>query len=221
MKLKSALIICIALIAFSQTSKAQMKTEFGVKGGLNVSGLSLSSAQKLPGVKYNNLKGFHAGVYALVRVGKLGIQPEIIYSQQGQQYNAPTYSNLRTDLAYINIPVMIKYYLAGGLNIQAGPQMSILASAKGDLVTVGYGGVGQPELGKDLKNYVNSTDYSFAFGAGLDLPKGISLGIRYNIGLSNINKYKGGDPSPSFSGATTHNQVLQLSVGYRFLKLGK
>lgn len=221
MKLKSALIVCFALIALIQTSKAQLKTEFGVKGGLNISGLSLSSDKKLPSVKYNNLKGFHAGVYALVRVGKLGIQPEIVYSQQGQLYNAPTYSNLRTDLAYINIPIIIKYYLVGGLNLQAGPQMSILASAKGDLVQVSSGGAGQPVFGQNLKGYLNGTDYSFAFGAGLDLPAGINLGIRYNIGLSNINKFKGGDPSPSFSLATTHNQVFQLSVGYRFLKLGK
>ena len=222
MKLKSALIVCFALIALTQTSKAQLKTEFGVKGGLNISGLAVSSDKKLPGVRYDNLKSFHAGVYALMRLGKLGIQPEIVYSQQGQLYNAPTYSHLRTDLSYINIPVMIKYYLVGGFNLQAGPQVSFLASAKGDLVQITGGVVGQPKLSQDLKSYLNSTDYSFAFGAGMDLPLGINIGIRYNIGLSNINKYKGGASySPSFSLADTHNQVFQLSIGYRFFKVGK
>jgi hypothetical protein len=228
MKLKSALIISFALIALTQISNAQMKVEFGAKGGLNVTGLALSGEGKLSGAKYNNLKGFHAGAYALMRFGKLGIQPEIVYSKQGQIYNIPNYSNLRTNLTYINIPIIVKYYLTGGLNLQAGPQLSILASAKGDLVPVyAGGGFGPPTLNSDLKSYLNSTDFSFAFGFGIDMPLGINITMRYNIGLTNINKYKGASASspsansPSFSTAYAQNQAFQLSLGYRFLKIGK
>lgn len=212
---------CVLMFFLTKVS-AQLKTEFGVKGGLNVNGLSLSSDGKLSGAKYNNLTSFHGGAYALLRLSKLGIQPEIIFSRQGQNYTTPNYSNLRTDLNYINVPIMIKYYLVGGLNIQAGPQFGFLVSAKGDLVQVTPSGTGQATLSQDLKSYMNSTDYSFAFGAGLDLPLGINIGIRYNLGLSNVNKYKGGSStSPSFSIANTQNQVFQISLGYRFFKLGK
>src|SRR5258706_5729227 len=170
MKLKSVLIVGFALITLAQSSKAQMKTEFGVKGGLNVSGLALSGEGKLSGARYNNLKSFHAGAYALLRFGKLGIQPEIVYSKQGQIYNISSNSNLRTDLAYINIPIMIKYYLTGGLNIQAGPQFGILASAKGDLVPVFTGGgVRPPALRHGLKSYLNSNAFSLAFGTRFGL----------------------------------------------------
>ena len=229
MKLKRALIVCFALIAFIQTLKAQLKTEFGLKGGLNVSGLSLSSDKKLSGAKYNNLNGFHFGAYALLKKGKLGIQPEIIYSQQGQLYNIGSYSNLRTELNYINVPVMLKYYLVGGLNVQAGAQLGFLVSAKGDLEN-STAGAPYAILGQDIKSYVNSTDFGLSLGAGIDVPFGLTLGLRYNIGLSNINKYHGNQGatsgpdsgnSPSFSLAKTHNQVLQLSVGYRLFKLGK
>jgi hypothetical protein len=225
MKLKSVLIVCCALMVVSKSSLAQLKTEIGVKGGLNISGLALSSDGKLSGAKYNNLMGFHGGAYALLRFSKLGIQPEILFSKQGQNYTTPNYSNLRTDLNYINVPVMIKYYLGSVVNLQAGPQIGFLVSAKGDLIQIISGGqLGQAVLNQDLKPYLNSTDLSFAFGAGLDLPFGLNMNLRYNLGLSNINKYKGGSGStdtPSFSTAYTRNQVLQFSVGYRFLKLGK
>jgi hypothetical protein len=224
MKLKSALIVCIALVAFTQTSKAQLKTEFGLKGGLNVSGLSLNSDKKLSGAKYNNLLGLHFGAYALLRTGKFGIQPEIVYSQQGQLYNIGSYSNLRTELNYINVPVVVKYYLVGGLNVQAGAQLGVLVSAKGDLVN-STGGQPVAILGQNIKSYVNSTDLGLSFGAGIDIPFGLNLNLRYNIGVSNVNKYQSAGSSsgnsPSFSLANAHNQVLQLSVGYRLYKLGK
>jgi hypothetical protein len=224
MKMKGLLMVCGAVILFQMSASAQLKlrTEFGIKGGLNVSGLALSTSGKLVGAKYNSLTSFHGGAYALLRIGKLGIQPELIYSRQGQIYNSPGYTSLRTDLTYINVPIMIKYYLVGGLNLQAGPQFGFLASAKGDLVQLSGGNPGQALLNQDLKSFLNSSDFSFGFGAGLDLPLGINMGIRYNIGLSNINKYTGGQTNtPSFSVASTHNQVLQLSLGYRFLKIGK
>src|SRR5580765_72046 len=100
MKLKLLMAAC-GLMFFQMKVSAQLKTEFGLKGGLNVNGLSLSSDGKLAGAKYNNLTSFHGGAYALLRLSKLGIQPEIIFSKQGQNYTTINYSNLRTDLNYI------------------------------------------------------------------------------------------------------------------------
>lgn len=228
MKLKSVLIASAVMFCLIRNSSAQFKTEIGVKGGLNISGLALGREGKLSGASYSNLKGFHFGAYALLKTKKVGIQPEILFSQQGQYYNITNYSNLRTDLSYLNIPVMIKYYLVGGLHLQAGGQFAFLLSAKGDIVQTTTGGTIQAiMLNQDLKSYMNSTDFAFAFGAGVDIPFGLNLGIRYNIGQTNINKYHGAaagassSNSPSFSVASAHNQVFQLTVGYRFLKLGK
>ncbi|MBI1767501.1 MAG: PorT family protein [Bacteroidetes bacterium] len=220
--MRSLLIVGCALMLMSKMSSAQIKIELGLKCGLNISGLALSSDGKLVGAKYNNLNGFHGGAYGLFRLKKFAIQPEIIYSRQGQVYTTPNYSNLRTDLNYVNVPVMIKFYPVGGINIQIGPQLGFLLSAKGDLVTLSNGNVGQAILNQDLKNYLNSTDFSIAVGAGLDLPLGINIGVRYNYGVSNINKFSGGsNDTPSFSVAKTQNQVIQFSIGYRIRKIGK
>ena len=218
---KLLMIGCVLLL--SNMSRAQ-KIDLGVKAGLNVAGLSLSNDGKLVGVSYNNRTAYHVGAYALVKFGKIGIQPELLFSKQGQNFTTPYNSNLNSSLTYINIPLMVKYYFAGGLNLQAGPQFGLLVSAKGDEVALSNGFVGSAYHDRDLKGYLKGTDLSFAFGLGLDLPLGTSIGIRYTIGLSDINNKSAGSSqttAPGFSLAYTQNQVLQLSVGYKLFRVGK
>jgi len=219
------------LFLLPKGSSAQLKMEVGAKAGMNIAGLGLSSDGKLAGVNYNGRVGFHLGAYGLIRKGKLGVQPEIVYSQQGQTYNTPNYHGLRSNLGYINVPIVFKYYPVGGLSIQAGPQFGLLVAAKGDLIQTVYSNgassLGQASLDQDLKSYLNSTDFSIVFGAGLDLPWGLNLTFRYNYGVSNINKYPGGNSSggttegPLFSVAKTQNQVIQISLSKKLYKIGK
>jgi hypothetical protein len=222
---KVLLMVGVALIPTG--ASAQSKMELGVKGGLNYSNLNLNSGGRLASVNYNPSVGFHLGGYALFKFAKLGVQPEVIFSRQGQYFSTPYNTNLQTPLNYINIPVIIKYYLVGSLNVQAGPQLGILMGSKGDLIQIQNGFiVGQPVHNQNLNNYLKGTDFSFAFGAGIDLPANLNFSVRYNIGLSDINKNTGdatftGGLQPSFSTAYTRNQFLQVSIGYQLRKLGK
>ncbi len=226
MKLIRILFVVCAL-GISSISFAQAKIEVGAKGGLNYSALNLSKDGRLYSTNYHAAIGYHLGGYALIKFKKFAIQPELIYSSQGQYFTTPYYSNLKTTLNYINIPIMIKYYLAGSLNIQVGPQFGILAGSKGDLIQIQNGfPVGQPVMNQNLSGYLKSTDFSIAFGAGVNLPANLNLSIRYNVGIIDINKNTGGATfpgglQPSFSTAYTRNQVLQVSVGYQLRKLGK
>jgi len=63
-------------------------------------------------------------------------------------------------------------------------------------------------------NFVKSSDISIALGAGWDLPMGLSIDARYNLGVSDNNKVSG-------SSSNVKNQVIMVSVGYRLFKLGK
>ena len=230
--MRRLLVAVCVLFLLPKGASAQLKVEIGAKAGLNLAGLGLSSDGKLSGVNYNGRTGFHLGAYGLIRKGKFGVQPEIVFSQQGQSYNTPNYSGLRSNLDYINVPIIFKYYPTGGISLQVGPQFGFLMSAKGDLVTITPSpngpslSVPNSNLNKDLKSYLNSTDFSIAFGAGLDLPLGLNLTFRYNYGVSNINKYPGTSgsgsfDSPLFSVAKTQNQVIQISISKKLLKIGK
>ncbi|HTH57401.1 MAG TPA: porin family protein [Cyclobacteriaceae bacterium] len=224
--MRKLMVVVCALFLLPIGASAQIKMEVGGKVGLNQSGLGLSSDGKLAGAVYNGRTSFHLGAYGLVRKGKFGLQPEIVYSRQGQTYTTPNYTGLRTNLNYINIPVVFKYYPTGGLSLQIGPQLGLLVGAKGDIVQILNStqgtSLGQASYNQDLKRYLNSIDFSIAFGAGIDLPLGLNFTFRYNYGVSNINKYPGGsNESPSFSVANTQNQVLQFSVSKKFYKIGK
>jgi hypothetical protein len=54
-------------------------------------------------------------------------------------------------------------------------------------------------------------------GAGWDLPFGLTIDARYNFGLSDIKV----QPSNSTQPIALKNKVLQVSVGYKLIKLGK
>ncbi len=207
--LVAALALCVV------AANAQVQLAVGIKGGPNFASLSTSSTLSK---NYSNRTGFHAGAYVMLKFAKIGIQPEIIFSKQGQsfQFNSQNYNS---NYDYINVPIMVKLYLAGGLNLQAGPQFGFLASSKGAVIDA----VGNVSTGQDLKNLVKSSDVSVGVGLGWDLPFGLNITGRYNIGVSDINKYTG-KPLPvqssSFGSQQAKNQVIQISIGYRLFKIG-
>ena len=213
-KFRILLLTAFAFVAV-QSVYGQAQIAIGLKGGLNFASLSGTTSANQA---FSNRTGYHYGAYVLVKLTKIGIQPEILFSKQGQKF---TYNsqNYESNFDYISIPVMLKLYLAGGLNLQAGPQFSFLSSAKGDLINASNGSV---TTGQDMKNFVKSSDVTLAVGAGWDLPFGLSISARYNIGLSDINKYTGTSQTIVSSMGTSQakNQVIQVSVGYRIFKLG-
>jgi len=218
MKKIKLLLVTICVVAGMQSAYSQAEVALGIKGGLNFATLNGTSSLS---TAYDSRTGYHFGAYMLFKFTKIGIQPEVVFSRQGHSY---TYSNtsFKDNYDYVNIPIMLKLYLAAGFNLQAGAQFGFLTSAQGSVINASTGGA---TTGQDLKNFVNSTDFSVPVGFGWDLPFGLSLAARYNIGMSDINKLTGSSGSTtvtsSMGTAQAKNQVIQISVGYRLFKLGK
>jgi hypothetical protein len=185
------IIISMAIFAFGFANAQE--TKFGVKGGFNLSNLTPSEGAK-------SLLGFNIGGFAEVKLNeKFAIQPELLFSTQGSKFDIEG-SMIKNSLSYLNIPVMFKYYVADKFNVEAGPQIGVLMSAKlkGDGDSL------------DIKDAYKSIDFGVNCGVGYSFSENISAGLRYNLGLSNILK--------SIEGETTNekNSVIQLSVGYKF-----
>jgi hypothetical protein len=213
--LKPVLVVVLAFI--STSTFAQVRFDLGLKGGLNFANVSASSSIAK---NYDGRTGYHLGAYAMIKITKFAIQPEVIFSRQGQSFSTQTASDLESSFDYFNVPIMIKFYLVGGLNIQAGPQFGFLSSAKGDVVDA----ANEVTKGKDLTEFVKESDVSLGVGAGWDLPFGLNITARYNIGLSDINKYTNNSiplQTSSLGNAQAKNQVFQFSLGYRLIKFGK
>ncbi len=186
--MKKITIACLFLMMAAAGAFAQASVSLGLKGGLNFAKVDVSSVS----AAYNSKTGYHIGAFANFKFTKLAIQPELIYSVQGADASA---GNL--ELGYFNIPILLKFYLIGGLNLQAGPQFGFLTSA-----TAG---------GTDIKSLMKGSDTSIALGAGFDISKFV-IDARYNMGLSEIQDAAGA--------AATKNQVFQLSVGFKLFQFG-
>lgn len=186
--MKKISMVVIALLLMSGVAFSQAQVAIGLKGGVNISKFDESAS--------DNITSFHGGAFALVKLTKIGIQPEILFSQQGSKFSDIDYDELKT--SYVTIPVMLKIYLAAGINLQAGPQFGFLTAAEID--------------GNDAKDSFKSSDISANVGLGWDLPFGLTVDARYNFGLQDVND----DPNLE----ALKSRVIQVSIGYKIFKLG-
>jgi hypothetical protein len=198
-------ITITVLLAFAVLSAfAQAEVAIGLKAGPNFASINQDATA---GETYKSRTGFHGGAFVLFKLTKIGIQPELIFSQQGTkvEFNDEDY---KANFTYLNIPVMLKLYLAAGLNLQLGPQFGFITKATQEFPDAS-GNVTE----EDVKDQLKGSDLSLGLGAGWDLPFGLTIDARYNLGLSKIN-----DKDDT---QEAKNQVFQVSLGYKIFKLGK
>ena len=200
--MKKSIIGCLVLVGalLANSSFGQAQFSIGIKAGPNFANINTDASV---GENYKNRTGFHGGAFALIKLTKIGIQPEVIFSQQGTTVELSG-SSLQSNVNYMNIPVILKLYLIGGLNLQAGPQFGFVMSAEQENPLTGNF--------EDIKDDLKSSDISAGLGLGFDAPFGLTIDARYNLGLSEINDAQA---------QAIKNQVFQLSLGFKLIKLGK
>jgi hypothetical protein len=186
--MKKTFLLCfvtiLSMTAFTQRGNVQ----FGIKGGINLS--DYSDNVNTSGFRV----GFHVGGLAHIHTSnpKLAIQPEIVFSTQGADFNNGT-----DQVDYVNIPFLIQYLGRGGLRLETGPQIGALVSAKFD---------DNDGVEYDIKNNFKKSDLSWAFGIGFLSASGLGIDARYNLGLSDITKGRG----------DVKNRVWQFGLFYQF-----
>ncbi|MBF4516352.1 PorT family protein [Flavobacterium sp. ANB] len=181
-------------------------TEFGVKGGFNMSNLYDDEADD-----ENILYGFNAGLYATLPISDfVAIQPEILFTTKGSELeynNAFATGNAKFKLNYIEVPLLVRVNLTKNFNLQAGGYASYLVSSK---VT----GSGDFEFDEDVDtDDLNKFDAGIAAGVGVDFSP-ISIGLRYNYGLTKVGKDRTdplGNTYNTLGDAKNSNLTLYLS----------
>ena len=218
---KLLLSAAIAVIGFTQVSAQEFS--FGPKAGVNFATLTgdVEDAEFKVGL-------YIGGAAEYMFNEKMGLQAELLFSMQGAKneytetfsaggFTEELYEKETLKLNYINLPVMFKYYIVDGFNVEVGPQVSFLVSAKSEFefeYTTSGGGSESTESGSgevDVDDDLTAIDFGFNFGLGYKLDNGLDFGARYNLGLMNINDED--DFSDDFK---IHNGVIQLSVGFMF-----
>tara|TARA_B110001450_G_scaffold129580_1_gene121850 strand:+ start:786 stop:1322 length:537 start_codon:yes stop_codon:yes gene_type:complete len=175
--------VCIVFcFLFSSVSIWAQGIDLGVKAGVNFANITDAS-------EYDNRTGFSGGFFAGINFSdKLGIQGDLLYSVQGAEIEKE-----KIDLNYVNVPIVLKYYLFMGLNLQAGPQFGFLID---------------DNVKELFSNNIESKsfDTSGIVGIGYDLPLGFRIEGRYNFGFTDV-----------IDGVDGKNNVITLSLGFSIL----
>ena len=120
---------------------------------------------------------FHAGIAIkdLKITDKIGFQPELLYSMQG--FKIASVGNV--GIHYLSLPLLITFPVTEGLDLQVGPQISYMMNSRvgiSDLFSVTYNGI------------FHNIDAGAVAGLEYKVSDNISLGGRYYLGMTNVNK---------------------------------
>lgn len=197
--MKTTIGVLLSLILLANLP-AKGQVAFGLKGGLNLTTLNVED----PELSYQSRSGYHAGVFLRGKFDKIAIQPEWLLFTQSGELESSAFGTAQEHFTYLSVPVMLKFYTIGGLNVQLGPQFGFLLD--GERKYNSFLGSGT----EDITDYYKKSDISVSVGAGYDFNFGLALEARYNIGVKDINNAANGEEARS--------RIFLVSLGWNFLR---
>jgi hypothetical protein len=210
------LLIALATTVFAIGAKAQDKTTFGVRAGLNFQNLNGKD------VNGNDYKGrlkacINLGLNAEIPIAEdFYIQPGLLFATKGAKDD--NYRKINVRLSYLEIPInlLFKPELGDGkLLLGFGPYIGIAVGGSytdlnGHKTQYKFANkVTATEASRDI--YVRRMDLGLNFLAGYELSNKVSFQLNAQLGMSSIaTKVEGSSRSK------VKNTGFGVSVGYRF-----
>lgn len=194
--MKKILFICAAVLGLMATMPAQAQVKFGLKGGLNISKVSLS----WDAVSSDNRTGFFVGpmIDITIPVVGFGIDASALYTQSGAKLTSNNTAEEKT-LKSIEVPVNLKYNFGLGSTlgafVAAGPQFGF--------------NVGSDHINEIV---INDNSTTFNVGVGIKAIQHLQVGLNYNFSISKLGKYEDGNGNKY----DLKKNTWQVSVAYLF-----
>jgi hypothetical protein len=142
---------------------------------------------------------------------KFSIAPEVVFAAQGGKYDVerdvlgvPFEVKETDNVNYINVPVMLKFYVVPALSIDFGPQVGFNVYSKNtwEAKVADEGG----KHTEDMKDFTKSVDFGLGLGLTYNITNDVFVQGRYTMGLTDVFDY-------DHSGK---NGNAQIAIGYRF-----
>lgn len=207
MKKLLSLTALAAALLFAMPSQAQVK--FGLKGGLNITDMSLSRDV----MNTSNRTGFFIGptVKFKIPIVGLGLDASALYDQREAEIKSEvddgTVSTAKLKQKAINIPINLRYDIGlgdiAGVYFAAGPQFGFNIGDKEQSL---YNNVVQWKL--------NTSTFSVNVGAGVMLVNHLQIGANYNIVCGKTGEITVLDGAKSIARGRTN--TWQISAAYYF-----
>ena len=180
---------------------AMAQVQFGAKVGADLTNFWGEN------VEHGMKPAYQVGVLMEYKFNdKFAIAPEAVFAAQGGKYE-DEFAGIKADVTYntnyINVPVMLKYYVAPNFAIDLGPQVGFNVYSK---VTseASAGSVSGKET-VDWKDGTKAVDFGVGLGGTYSLTENAFLQARYTLGLTEV-----------FDGGEAKNGNIQVAFGWKF-----
>ena len=195
---KFFVLIAAAIVSMS----AMAQVQFGAKVGVDATNFWGSD------VEHGMKPSYQAGLVMEYKFNPhFAIAPEVVFASQGGKYKAIEMNLFGLDVSkevtfntnYINVPVMLKYYMSPAFSVDFGPQVGFNVYSK---VSVEDG-----DKAYDLKDSTKAVDFGLGLGGTYNLTENAFVQARYTLGMT---KVFDGDLSKEKNGN------IQLAFGMKF-----
>lgn len=195
--MRSHVLLTIALVLCLAPCSAQ-RIAFGLKGGAIGSKAHAYHVQTMP------VAGATAGLYVPYAIGRrVELQPEVLAAYMGSGFQEPDGDRYTVRSLYLQVPLSLKIFVHGSLNLQGGFHFGWLLAAYREA----------PEGTSVVTDRYQSMDRGLNGGLGLDLRSGWDITARYYSGMEPILI---GDQA-----LFPRNRSVQVTIGRRLMEMRK
>ncbi len=191
---KVFVLIAAAIVCMSASAQVQ----FGGKVGFDLTNFWGSD------VEHGMKPSYQVGLLMEYKMSpKFAIAPEVVFASQGGKYKAIDLNFFNLDIQktvtfntnYINIPVMLKYYVTPAFSVDLGPQLGINVYSKYSIEGV--------DDAIDIKDNTKTVDLGVGLGGTYNLTDNAFVQARYTMGMTKVfdgdyNKEKNGNIQIAF-----------------------
>ena len=220
--MKKIMLMAAMLVAVA-SAKAQFEPgTFSIQPKMGGQAAWLSNMPKLTlaqGYELDKtpMAGFVIGAEAEYQLTNMfSVAAGLNYSLQGSAWEdlsvkgAFDLKDSKFELGYITVPVTANVYLFEGFAVKAGLQFGFLTNAKikatAEASSAGINTKAETDM--DMKDQCEKFDLSIPIGVSYQFKVPIVLDLRYNLGLTKVNKNSVNKDSK--------NNVVSFTVGYKF-----
>ncbi len=176
------LLVFIFAVLLALPTLAQV--DFGLKAGLSSTSITMDdiktvssgahdyTIEEIEGMNY----GFHGGLFVRLKITKLFIQPELLFSTRTNEYKitdmqTTNVNDVKQKFSKIDIPVMVGVKL-GPARINAGPVGSFLINTPEELID-----------NPDIEAIYGRMSFGYQAGVGVDIINKLTVDLRYEGSL--------------------------------------
>ncbi len=203
--MKKIAVALMCMIMATGAAMAQKQFTFGPKIGVDYTHYWGKD------VNHGGQLNYQAGVFFEYRMAdKFAIAPELVFAAQGGKYDTKgtvlgvDVEAKETDhVNYINVPVMLKYYVCPEVSIDFGPQVGFNVYSKTTVEAKIAGEGGKKTY--PMKDHTKTVDFGLGLGLTYNIAKDVFVQGRYTMGLTDVFDHHSGK-----------NGNAQIAIGYRF-----